>query len=182
MQALTSQNAGSCEEEMANKKMTVAGIAVSMAALASLGSPAHADSTFQEAKVCMREIGAVLRCFDSAAQYRETVGLQPRDVETLDISDCTSGWLCLWDNANYSGNIMVKVRYEGTHDLAPYRDRANSVYNRHGGPAQLIDVRSLQPDDTLTLGPGHSRADLGALSSRWNNRTDKVKLCDPTGC
>jgi hypothetical protein len=79
---------------------------------------------------------------------------------------------------------MVSARYEGTHDLAPFRDMANSVWNRTDAPAQLIDVRTLQPDDTLTLGPPGSsdRDDLGALNDPWNNRADEMKLCDPTGC
>ncbi|WP_329084362.1 MULTISPECIES: peptidase inhibitor family I36 protein [unclassified Streptosporangium] len=137
---------------------------------------------WREAKVCTGELSTLLRCYDSATEYRASVGLPARDVEILDKNDCSSGWLCLWDDANYRGHWLVAVRYEGTHDIAPYQNRANSVWNRYDGPAQLIDVRTLQPDDTKTMGTGYAYPDLGALNDRFNNRTDKVKLCDPRGC
>ncbi|WP_433697024.1 peptidase inhibitor family I36 protein [Nocardiopsis sp. CA-288880] len=132
-----------------------------------------------DAKVCMEENGKPFRCYDDVEEYRTAVGLPPGNVETLNKSDCSDGFLCLWDNAQFKVSL-VQVRGQGTYNVP--QDKANSLWNRTDRPAQIIDVRSWQPDHTMSFGPGAERADLGALSTPWNNRVDKVRICPETGC
>ncbi|MFF4542862.1 peptidase inhibitor family I36 protein [Streptomyces sp. NPDC001435] len=103
-------------------------------------------------------------------------------------SDCPSSYVCLWQDANYSGRRLQWPTYAEakTRHLDQYspsfRDKASSAFvNRPQRGVELYDFRTGMPDPHLFLGAGYSLysnfKDIDyTYGGSWNDRADAIKF------
>ncbi|WP_187414109.1 peptidase inhibitor family I36 protein [Nonomuraea sp. PA05] len=104
-------------------------------------------------------------------------------VVVADLSECTPGWLCVWEYPNRQGDRYSR-KSAGTMELGGvgWRDRISSVWNRRNASVTLVDSRSgVVPDVTLPVPAGQLIPDLGDVKylsnlADWNNKVDKIIL------
>jgi hypothetical protein len=119
-----------------------------------------------------------VRCYENDAKFREDTGLpEGREASAMAITDCPTGWNCIWQNTGFTGR-RLSFSEEGNYPLSNYgfRDQASSAVSRFAGWScgmQLVDYRTALPDPSLFIFRGNSSSNL----SDWNNRADEVRLC-----
>ncbi|WP_330457982.1 peptidase inhibitor family I36 protein [Streptomyces sp. NBC_00820] len=103
-------------------------------------------------------------------------------------SDCPDSYVCLWQDANYSGRRLQWPTYPEakTRHLDQYspsfRDKASSAFvNRPQRGVEVYDFRSGLPDPHLFLGAGYSLyPDFKSIDytygGSWNDRADAIKF------
>ncbi|GAA4913453.1 hypothetical protein HD597_010485 [Nonomuraea thailandensis] len=167
--------------------LTVAGSPAAAAGSARTDpAPAMSDTDITrlldsaDAAVCTEGADAQMRCYTTEADYRAAEGLSGAEVGTLSMSECPSGYFCLWEWTGYGGD-RVQYRVAGTKDLYSYwRDRGTSYYNRRAAGGRLVDIRSALPDPNLYFPAGGHHSDLGKESyvygGNWNNKVDRIVL------
>ncbi|MFD0469031.1 peptidase inhibitor family I36 protein [Nonomuraea thailandensis] len=99
-----------------------------------------------------------MRCYTTEADYRAAEGLSGAEVGTLSMSECPSGYFCLWEWTGYGGD-RVQYRVAGTKDLYSYwRDRGTSYYNRRAAAAAWSTSAARSPTRTCTFPPAATTA------------------------
>lgn len=93
----------------------------------------------------------------------------------LAAADCPSGWLCLYEHADYQGR-MLKFRDNTWQQLSGYgfNDKTSSWKNRLGRSA-CLSWNWPAGDRKISLSAGGSSAHMG----NWNDEASGVK---PGGC
>lgn len=103
-------------------------------------------------------------------------------------NDCPNGWVCLWQNANYTGRRLQWPTYSEakTRHLDQYspsfRDKASSAaVMRPQRGVTLYDIRNNLPDPRLILPSGYTiysdfkKYDY-VFGGSWNDKADAIKF------
>lgn len=132
--------------------------------------------------------GAKQALVAGAAEPAEVTLVPAEQVTILKYQDCPSGWVCLWQDANYSGRRLQWPTYDTakTRHLDQYspsfRDKASSAYvNRPQRGVELYDFRTGLPDPHLFLGAGYSlypnfKNISYVYGGNWNDKADAIKF------
>ncbi|WP_327749690.1 peptidase inhibitor family I36 protein [Streptomyces europaeiscabiei] len=117
-------------------------------------------------------------------QARQAMG----SASVLAYDDCRSGWVCLWQDANYKGRRLQWPTYDTskTRHLDIYspsfRDKASSAaVMRSQRGVTLYDIRNNLPDPKLILASGYtiwprfSSYDY-PVSGNWNDKADAIRF------
>lgn len=144
---------------------------------------------WQGAQICAEVSAESVKCFDSqseadsaladvnaAVAKRESVARKAMGLDTarqaptgtFSIDDCPLGWICVWQDSNYTGR-RLQWNTRGTKNLSDwgFRDQASSgCVNRYQSGASLVDFRDFQPDPEMLMGAG-SCYDFTKASYVW---------------
>jgi Peptidase inhibitor family I36 len=123
---------------------------------------------------------ADVRCYGTAEAANQAIGMSSPpsgDVEPNALSDCQSGWFCLWDGKNFTGR-RLQFNHEYWDNLTPYgfNDKTSSIYNRQSSG----DTAGLGENDAGTGGwqdwysAGTRVSDLGTDHAQWSH---DCRLC-----
>ncbi|MEU9250564.1 peptidase inhibitor family I36 protein [Streptomyces sp. NPDC048270] len=157
---------------------------------------------WQGAQVCAEVLSGQVKCFDSQAEadaslVKENAAVAKKANEigkalgqpvtgqapasTFASSDCTYGWVCLWEHSNYTGR-RLQWSASGTKNLSDwsFRDQASAIcVNRAQFGGTMIDFRDFQPDPSMSA-PAGSCYDLTTLKyvhgGTWNDKTDALTM------
>ncbi|MFP3991465.1 peptidase inhibitor family I36 protein [Streptomyces sp. E11-3] len=139
-----------------------------------------------------------MECFDTEQESNKQLAKQAPTAgarmgaalaaSTRKYEDCPNGWVCLWQDADYSGRRLQWPTYDEskTRHLNQYspsfRDKASSAYvNRPQRGVWLYDFRSGMPDPKLVLGAKYSLWPNFTKYSypyggNWNDKADAIKF------
>ncbi|WP_043264122.1 peptidase inhibitor family I36 protein [Streptomyces sp. CT34] len=139
-----------------------------------------------------------MECFDSSQEANSYLARQAPSEQarqgaraaatTYKYEDCPSSWVCLWQDANFSGRRLQWPTYPQakTRHLDQYspsfRDKASSAYvNRPQRGVTLYDFRTGMPDPHLYLGAGYTmypnfKKISYAYGGNWNDKADAIKF------
>ena len=156
-------------------------------------------SDWNGAEVCaeVSEDGT-MQCFDDSAAANKHLAVNAPTAEaragakealnSRKYQDCPSGWVCLWQDSNFTGRRLQWPTYDTakTRHLDQYspsfRDKASSAYvNRPQRGVEMYDFRTGMPDPHMFLGAGYSRYSNFknidyVYGGSWNDRVDAIKF------
>ncbi|MER5311531.1 peptidase inhibitor family I36 protein [Streptomyces sp. NPDC002773] len=153
---------------------------------------------WQGAQACSEVPSGEVFCYDTVAQAdralaalapaaekgRKSAGVAAKETGQLGptaASDCTYGWVCLWEHSNFSGR-RLQWSAKGTKQLSDwsFRDQASSgCVNRDMQGALVYDARTAQLDPYMALG------NLGCYDftkasypggGNWNDKADYMEM------
>ncbi|MFH7598068.1 peptidase inhibitor family I36 protein [Streptomyces racemochromogenes] len=158
---------------------------------------------WQGAQVCAEGLDGQVSCFGSqaeadAALVNENAAVARREnaagkalgqgtpaqapTGTRASSDCSFGWVCVWEHSDYSGR-RLQWSEKGTKNLSTwgFRDQASSgCVNRYQNGAALVDFRDFMPDPIMLMGAGScydfTRIGYNYGGGSWNDKADAVEV------
>ncbi|MFJ3879259.1 peptidase inhibitor family I36 protein [Streptomyces sp. NPDC090077] len=173
------------------------------------GKRINLNEGWQGAQVCAETLNLEVKCFDNQAEAdaglvkdnaavakkateeaRKVLGAkaaQEAAASAMAIPDCGYGWVCLWEDINYTGR---KLQWSASghknladNDRGGFRDKATSVcVARPTSGATLIDFRDFMVDPTLSIGATncHNLTSIGynhgGQSGTWNDKADAIDM------
>jgi hypothetical protein len=147
---------------------------------------------------CHDSLGAAERALSTVAAHAEHVkrasakpgnraaataapGPAGQDVSTMDLSDCPSGYACLFQYPGYDGRVL-RWSASGSKDLGDwgFSDAASAASINRVRGAHAVDHRTGLPDPELWLGAGSAYRDFRkydyTYGGNWNNKADEFVL------
>lgn len=100
-------------------------------------------------------------------------------VSPLSVSDCPSGYFCLWEDANFSNRRLQFASTGYWQSLEPYGflDKASSFYNNRGNVSYINGHT-----DGSGLSRCHQAGGAGNYGSEWNDRARAVFIATWASC
>jgi len=100
-------------------------------------------------------------------------------VSPFSVSDCPSGWFCLWEDANFSNRRLQFQTTGFWQSLEPYGflDKASSFYNNRGNVSYINGHT-----DGSGLARCHQAGGAGNYASEWNDRARAVFIATWASC
>jgi hypothetical protein len=138
---------------------------------------------WQNAQACTEFSNGTVKCYDTDAEARRDLPAAPAGtIGTRASSDCAYRWVCLWQDAAYTGRIL-RWSAPGTKNLGDwnFRDKASSACNNKAiGGAELDDLRTGLPDPMMFVGVGSCVKDFSKVDypygGSWNDKADKLSI------
>jgi hypothetical protein len=95
-------------------------------------------------------------------------------VQSADFADCPSGWVCLWEHSDFTGQMVAFKECCSWHNLADvgFNNQTSSWRNRKAVDAKVADL-SNGDGDRLCLNSWSSDGWIGAT---WNDRASSIKI------
>jgi hypothetical protein len=132
---------------------------------------------WSDAQICAEYAPGDVRCYANETAYARDAGTDRPMSNARGLTDCPSGWGCVWQHPNYTGR-RLQWSASGTYDLDKwnFRDKTSSVANRRMlyGVALINERWGPIPDEEFICALGNAIPDL--RKHDWDNKADKVKL------
>ncbi|WP_272954604.1 peptidase inhibitor family I36 protein [Kribbella sandramycini] len=93
--------------------------------------------------------------------------------------ECSSGYLCLWGNRNYSGGPWFEKNANGSYNTGwSNNDETSSVANRSGSSSMYLynDTNQSSEHGVVCLPRGYSAPDLNETNPEFDDRISSLRI------
>ncbi|WP_078857414.1 peptidase inhibitor family I36 protein [Streptomyces sp. NRRL F-4474] len=157
---------------------------------------------WQGAQICVETLNLEVKCFDNQAEADASLvkdnaavakkateearklgvkAAQEAPASVRAASDCGYGWVCIWQDINYTGR-KLQWSASGHKKFADwdFRDKATSIcVARPTYGATLIDYRDFMVDPTMSIGATncHNLTNISYVhGGTWNDKADAMDM------